>query len=216
MRAKDRTPTTRLLALAAFLLAAGLLSLRAYDVFGTPDAEPAGGAAEREITYLLEPIAGKNRIRVSVTGHSPKTVLVMIDGANGEDLRAVRTRVEAVLSASIGFDPETDTLTLSQFPFARGVGGSMTPFEIAELTGLGLLSLILLGLVFAPAPATSQAAPAPIRDRTSEPAPQARSAPQVTQVLEPNQDLNDATSLAEAQPSQTADLVRDWMSYREE
>jgi flagellar biosynthesis/type III secretory pathway M-ring protein FliF/YscJ len=216
MRAKDRTPTTRLLALAAFLLAAGLLSLRAYDVFGTPDAEPAGGATEREITYLLEPITGENRIRVSVTGHSPKTVLVMIDGANGEDLRTVRTRIETILSASIGFDPETDTLTLSQFPFARGVGGSMTSFEIAELTGLGLLSLILLGLVFAPAPATNQSAPAPIRNRPSEPAPQARPVSQAPQVLEPNQDLSDATALAETQPSQTADLVRDWMSYREE
>ena len=92
----------------------------------------------------------------------------------------------------------------------------MTPFEIAELTGLGLLSLILLGLVFAPAPAISQTAPAPIRNQPSEPSPQGRSAPQVPQVLEPNQDLNDATSLAETQPSQTADLVRDWMSYREE
>lgn len=213
MRAKDRTPTTRLLALAAFVLAAGLLSLRAFDLFGTPETEPVGGAAERELTYLLEPITGEDRIRVSVTGHSPKSVLVMIDGEIGSDLRAVRTQIENILVASIGFNLETDTLTLSQFPFARGVGASLTPFEIAELTGLGLLALILLGAAFAPSTAPAPTPPARPQDRPIEAARQARLSPQV---LEPNQDLEAATTLAETQPSQTANLVRDWMSYREE
>ena len=213
MRAKDRTPTPRLLALAAFVLAAGLLSLRAFDLFGTPETEPVGGAAERELTYLLEPITGEDRIRVSVTGHSPKSVLVMIDGEVGSDLRAVRTQIENILVASIGFDLETDTLTLSQFPFARGVGASLTPFEIAELTGLGLLALILLGAAFAPSAAPAPIPPARPQDRPIEAARQARLSPKV---LEPNQDLDAATTLAETQPSQTANLVRDWMSYREE
>lgn len=213
MRAKDRTPTTRLLALAAFLLAAGLLSLRAYDLFGTPETDPVGGAAERELTYLLEPIAGEDRIRVSVTGHSPKSVLVMIDGEVGSDLRAVRSQIEDILVASIGFNLETDTLSLSQFPFARGVGASLTPFEIAELTGLGLLSLILLGAAFAPASAPAPTQPAPPRERPIEAAHQARLSPQL---LEPNQDLDAASTLAETQPRQTANLVRDWMSYRED
>ena len=213
MRAKDRTPTTRLLALAAFVLAAGLLSLRAFDLFGTPETEPVGGAAERELTYLLEPITGEDRIRVSVTGHSPKSVLVMIDGEMGSDLRTVRTQIENILVASIGFDLETDTLTLSQFPFARGVGASLTPLEIAELTGLGLLALILLGAAFAPSAAPAPTPLARPQDRPIEAARQTRPAPQV---LEPNQDLDAATTLAETQPRQTANLVRDWMSYREE
>ena len=213
MRAKDRTPTTRLLALAAFVLAAGLLSLRAYDLFGTPEAEPVGGAVERELTYLLEPLTGEDRIRVSVTGHSPKSVLVMIDGDVGSDLRSVRTQIENILIASIGFNLETDTLTLSQFPFARGVGASLTPFEIAELTGLGLLSLLLLGAAFMPTSAPASAPIAPTRERPVEPARRTRPAPQL---LEPNQDLEAASTLAETQPSQTADLVRDWMSYRED
>lgn len=213
MRAKDRTPTTRLLALAAFVLAAGLLSLRAYDLFGTPDTEPVGGAVERELTYLLEPLTGEDRIRISVTGHSPKSVLVMIDGEVGSDLRSVRTQIENILVASIGFNLETDTLTLSQFPFARGVGASLTPFEIAELTGLGLLSLILLGVAFTPVSAPTPAPIAPVRERPIEASRQIRTSPQL---LEPNQDLEAASTLAETQPSQTADLVRDWMSYRED
>lgn len=213
MRAKDRTPTTRLLALAAFVLAAGLLSLRAFDLFGTPETEPVGGAVERELTYLLEPLTGEDRIRVSVTGHSPKSVLVMIDGEVGSDLRSVRTQIENILVASIGFDLERDSLTLSQFPFARGVGASLTSFEIAELTGLGLLSLLLLGVAFTPAATPAPAPTAPTRERPIEAARQARPSPQL---LEPNQDLEAASTLAEAQPSQTANLVRDWMSYRED
>ena len=213
MRAKDRTPTTRLLALAAFVLAAGLLSLRAFDLFGMPETEPVGGAVERELTYLLEPLTGEDRIRVSVTGHSPKSVLVMMDGEVASDLRAVRTQIENILVASIGFNLETDTLTLSQFPFARGVGASLTPFEIAELTGLGLLTLILLGAAFAPASTSAPAPTTPTRERPAEAARQPRPSPQL---LEPNQDLEAASTLAEAQPSQTANLVRDWMSYRED
>ena len=213
MRAKDRTPTTRLLALAAFVLAAGLLSLRAYDLFGTPETDPVGGAVERELTYLLEPLTGEDRIRISVTGHSPKSVLVMIDGEIGSDLRAVRTQIENILVASIGFNLETDTLTLSQFPFARGVGASLTPFEIAELAGLGLLSLLLLGAAFTPAAAPAPAPTAQTRERPVEAARPARPSPKV---LEPNQDLEAASTLAETQPSQTANLVRDWMSYRED
>ncbi|MEL6691940.1 MAG: hypothetical protein AAFQ12_02765 [Pseudomonadota bacterium] len=213
MRAKDRTPTTRLLALAAFVLAAGLLSLRAYDLFGTPETEPVGGAVERQLTYLLEPLTGEDRVRVSVTGLTPKSVLVMIDGEVGSDLRSVRTQIENILVASIGFNLETDTLTLSQFPFARGVGASLTPFEIAELSGLGLLSLILLGAAFSPASNTAPAPTTPTRERPIETARKTRPSPQL---LEPNQDLEAASTLAEAQPSQTADLVRDWMSYRED
>lgn len=189
------------------------MSLRAYDLFGTPDAKPVGSAAERELTYLLEPITGENRIRVSVTGHTAKTVLIMIDGESSSDLSAIRSRIESILIASISFNPDADTLTLSQFPFARGVGASLTPFEIAELTGLGLLSFVLLGVMFAPAPTTAPNPPAPARERPSEPARQSRPAPQV---LEPNQDLDAAATLAETQPIQTANLVRDWMSYRED
>ncbi|MEL7112793.1 MAG: hypothetical protein AAGK93_07610, partial [Pseudomonadota bacterium] len=80
MSAKDRTPPMRLLALAAFLLAAGLLSLRAYDLFGSVKSESVGNSVESELTYLLEPITGSDRVRVSVTGEEPKSVLIMVDG----------------------------------------------------------------------------------------------------------------------------------------
>ncbi|MEO0450780.1 MAG: hypothetical protein AAFZ74_10735 [Pseudomonadota bacterium] len=216
MSAKDRTPPMRLLALAAFLLAAGLLSLRAYDLFGSVKSESVGNSVERELTYLLEPITGSDRVRVSMTGEEPKSVLIMVDGDIATDLRPLRTRIENILMASVGFDAETDTLTLTQFPFARGVGGTLTPFQIAELTGLGLLSLILLittlspqrvASVVAPAPA-----PAPVR---AEPLMARTSRLPASLPPDPNT-LHEASTLAETHPKDTAKLVKGWMSYAED
>lgn len=214
MSAKDRTPTTRLLALAAFILAAGLLSLRGYDLLAAPSAEPVGGAMEKELTYLLEPITGRDRIRVSVTGHSPKTVLIMVDGEIASDLHPMRARIEPVLIASINFNPETDRLSLSQFPFARGAGRTLTPLQIAELTGLGLLSLMLLISLLTPTttPRANAPAPAPRQPET----PIARAARTAPVAIEPDNGLRTATALAETKPNETANLVRSWMSYTEE
>ncbi len=214
MSAKTRTPYPRLIALAALVLAAGLLSVRTYDIFGSVKSEPVGSALERELTYLLEPITGADRVRVSVTGRSDRTVLVMIDGEMGSDLRTQRVQIENILIASLGFDPATDTLTLTQFPFARGVGSSLTAFEIAELTGLGLLCAILLaGTLNAPTASTRAAAPEPALRREPVLAAQARlPAPQTSM----DADLNEAARLAESKPNETANVVRDWLSYAEE
>ena len=215
MSAKDRTPTTRLLALAALFIAAGLLALRAYDVFGASPSEPIGSPAERELTYLLEPITGSDRVRVSLSNTRPRQILVMIDGEVASDMRLLRSRVEDILVASINYDAEADTLKLSQFPFARGVGAALTPFQIAELSGLSLLTLALLGLLFgrqsslAPDTVISEPtlAPAPITSRaTPRPLPMAHS----------DDELQSAGTLAETKPNETANLVRDWLSYAED
>lgn len=214
MSERDRPSTTRLMALAAFILAAGLFSLRTYDTFSAVSSDPKGGALEQELTYLLEPIAGTDKVRVSVTSSAPKTVLVMIDGAIASDLRPLRSRIETILVAAMAFDPERDTLTLSQFPFARGVGASLTPLQIAELTGLGLLTLLLLMIWGAPnrRPAVL---PAPNDQRPpAQPPRQPARLPAPVAALD--SDYRDASALAEAKPHETAHLVRDWMSYGED
>lgn len=214
MSAKTRTPYMRLIALAAFILAAGLLSLRVYDIFGGVTSQPVGSSVERELTYLLEPVTGAEKVRVSVTGRADRTVLVMIDGDMGSDLRGLRTQVETILVAAMGFDPATETLTLTQFPFARGVGHSLTPLQIAELTGLGLLSALLFaGLIGIPAPARSTeiSAPAPRREPATA-QPVRLPAPETSLGSE----LNEAAQLAESNPNETARLVRGWLSYAEE
>ena len=214
MSATNRTPTTRLLALAALLLAVGVFALRATDLFSAPAPAPIGDRTEQELTYLLEPITGADKVRVSLTGRTDRQILIMIDGAVASDMRASRTQIEAILAASIGYDVETDTLTLTQFPFARGVGASLPPMQIAELTSLGLLcGLLLISLLNAPATRTIEPAqPAPM-PREPYPAPPARlPAPEP----EDGSDLRAASALAETKPNETARVVRGWMSYAEE
>lgn len=200
--------------LAAFVLAAGLFALRAYDVLGSGKTEPVGGVLEQELTYLLEPITGPGKVRVSVTGSSPKSVLVMIDGDFATDLRPLRTRIETVLTAAMAFNPERDTLSLTKFPFARGVGASLTPMQIAELTGLALLSALLLALGLAPQ-RPRQTAPRDMDPplRTVAPKPPARL---VAPAQVDRHDQHDANALAEAKPNETAQVVRNWMSYAED
>lgn len=200
--------------LAAFVLAAGLFALRAYDVLGSGKIEPVGGVLEQELTYLLEPITGPGKVRVSVTGSSPKSVLVMIDGDFATDLRPLRTRIETVLTAAMAFNPERDTLSLTKFPFARGVGVSLTPMQIAELTGLALLSALLLALGLAPQ-RVRQTVPRemdpPLRTVVPKPAARLAAPAQVDR-----HDQHDANALAEAKPNETAQVVRNWMSYAED
>lgn len=213
MTATDRAPTTRILTLAAIILAAGVLSFRAFDLFANSKAEPVGSSLEREITYLLEPLTGAGDVRVSVSGRTDRQILIMMNGDVGEDLRALRTQVESVLGASLGYDPQTDTLTLTQFPFARGVGSSFTLFQIAEFTGLSLLTILLLLIYTAP---TRTAAPV----KTAPPVEPETTFRRLDRVelseREPPSDLRSAARLAESRSEDTARMVRGWMSYTEE
>lgn len=214
MSAKDRTPTTRLLALAALFVAAGLLALRAYDVFGSVTSEPVGSPIERELTYLLEPITGRDRVRVSVSEEQPRQVLIMVDGDMASDMRLLRTRVEDILTASIAFDADSDTLKLSQFPFARGVGPALTPLQIAELSGLGLLTLALLGMLLG---SNGNRVPGQIEREPIDAAPAPlRVQKQSIAIASSDDELRSASRLAETKPNETASLVRGWLSYAED
>lgn len=215
MSAKDRTPTTRLLALAALFIAAGLLAVRAYDVFGSAPSEPIGSPIERELTYLLEPITGNNRVRVTVSNSRPRQILVMVDGEVASDMRLLRSRVEDILTASIAYDAEADSLKLSQFPFAHGVGAALTPLQIAELSGLGLLTLALLGLVLGRqgSHTTAPTAPEPV---TALPPIASRAAPRPLPMSTSDDEMRAAGTLAETKPNETANLVRGWLSYAED
>lgn len=214
MSATDRTPTIRLLALAALLLAAGVFALRATALFSAPAPAPAGDRIEQELTWLLEPITGADKVRVSVTGRTERTILIMVDGEIASDLRGLRLQVETVLEGALGYRPETDTLTLTQFPFAAGVGTALAPIDMAELTGLGLLcGLLLVSLV-------SRRAPRPAELERAAPPPRPAYAEQMARTPAPEpaggSDLHAASQLAESKPNETAQLVRGWMSYAED
>ncbi len=214
MTATDRTPTTRILTLAAIIIAAGVLSIRAFDLFGSIQSEPVGNSTERELTYLLEPIAGEGEVRVTISGRETKSILIMLNGEVGTDLRAKRLQIENVLIASIGYVPEKDTLTLTQFPFARGIGGTLTPLQMAEFTSLGLLCILLIGSLVIPVRSKPLEHAAPALPRP-EPTLRRTDRSETPRKALPSS-LQTASTLAEAQPDKTANLVRDWMSYSEE
>lgn len=220
MSAIDRTSTTRLLALAALILAAGVFAIRAADLFSGPAPAPIGDRAEQDLTYLIEPLIGADKVRVSISGREARSVLVLLDGETTANIRASRAQIESILDAAIGFDAETDTLTLKQFPFAPGVTGALRPIEMAELTGLGLLcGLLLIGLINRSGPSLAElpsaAAPrAPLPARLPAPDPGLHPDPD----RDPGRpsELQTASTLAETKPNETARLVRDWMSYAED
>lgn len=215
MRVKDRAPTLRWFGLVAIFIAAGLFTLRAYVTFSGPQSTPVGSAVEQHVTYLLEPITGNDKVRVSISGLAPKVILVMVDGDMATDLRPQRARIESILVAAIGFDPERDTLTLTQFPYAAGVGSSLTALEIGELLALGGLTALLLTLwlVRAPMyveegrPSDEPRAPVAISH------PSARLTPSAPPLAS---NLSEAADLAEKRPNETAELVRNWMSHAED
>lgn len=210
MTAANRTPTTRILTLAAIILAAGVLSFRALDLFASPASAPVGSAIEQKVTSFLEPIVGKDAVRVSITGKDSRRTLLLVDGPATAPTEQLRTDVEALLIASIGFNAERDQLTIKQIPFAAGTGATLTPLQIAEFSGLGLLCMTLLALLMMQS-RQPHAAPQPARQR-STPEPIAETVPR----LQTAPEISAAARMAEQNPEKTVHILRTWMSETED
>ena len=154
MSALIKTPTTRILTLAALTLAAGVFCLRAVDLFsGGIETAAIGSPLEQELTHLIEPIAGAGNVRVSVKGGNARKYLVLLNGPqlNADQPSDIKTSAEAIIKSAAPFNAAKDTLTLSQFPFAYSVSGELTTLEIAEFSGLGLICILLLAGLAQPA-----------------------------------------------------------------
>ncbi|MDJ0922595.1 MAG: hypothetical protein QNI84_15815 [Henriciella sp.] len=207
MSATARTPITRNLTLVALLVAAGVFSLRLFDVLQpAPATAPVGSQQEREVTALLETVTGPGQVKVAVHGGPEKSWLVLINGAPDS---ARIERIETILAASTGFRPGTDTLTVSEFEFATSAR-SQVPYQGAlELTGLGLIVLILGGLSLRGAERSSAGAVQVLPAQTTSP----RAAPDAAPPgLSQDTAIERAGALAEANPDGTVRLLRTWMS----
>lgn len=214
MSAKDKTPNLRFFAFAALVIAAGVLALRVYDLFGPDQAQPIGSSVETEIVYLLEPIVGVGQVRVSVTGTPERTVLVMVNGDPAGDVDALRNRVSSILAATMGFDAEQDRLVLEQFIFARGTGGALSLLQIMEISGLAVLVLTLAAMALGPGRSSRDVLSQ--LDLSPPAAPVLPSAYTASRPPLQSDDLSQASEIARSKPTETAALVRNWMSYKEE
>lgn len=209
MSATARTPITRHLTLVALLVAAGVFSLRLFETL-QPAPAPAqiGSLQERETTALLETVAGPGNIRVSLQAGVEQRWLVLVNGpADAEQTR----QIETILAASTGFRAGIDELTISQFEFAPAEHAAIPYRGALELTGLGLIVVILSGLALWPARQEEEhkpalAAPAPL---TAKPMPETVRHLAVT---EPS--IEQASTMAERHPDDTVRLLRSWMSNK--
>lgn len=203
-------PSTRALALFAFLLATILGCWRAADIFTTnaPDWQPAS-ATEASLMGILEPVAGAGNLRLSVTGDagSGRTVMILLSSKAADVAPTVERLAESVAMVQ----PEAgDQLIVEQADFANGHPGQPTTEEWIELGLLSALSILLAWLGFAPAgrpaPEVLTAAPTePVHTDTASILPAATRKPMP--VLEPDE----AADLARKDPARAASVLRSWM-----
>jgi len=198
--AASPSPTTRILALAVILMAAGLFSARVYNVFNqSAPLVQTQNPIEQKVTGLLETLIGEDQVQFSVRPDESggANYLLMINEAVTFD----QADVETVLQAAAGYSAQSDQLTIMQTAFkSQNIAPSF--LDYAELTGLGLL---LAFLVFLLRPVPSQPAPVRIEPAISQ-APERFSEPPV-----PDQDYGEATRLASAAPERAAEVIRSWI-----
>lgn len=211
MDGNTRSTTTKTLALAAMIVAAGVLLLRAQALFSAPvAAQNVGSHQERTLTALLEPVIGNDQVRTSIQRDAGgQTVwLIMLDGpALADDATSPYTAQIETLITARGFDAATDTLRITQTPFARAKFETLSPIALAELGGLGLIVLLSFGIVLT-------SLPHPITERPTETAayPAANDRAPVAQVqTSKTPNAKTVAALANAAPERTAHIIRNWM-----
>ena len=209
-RTSSAMPSTRALALFAFLLATILGCWRAADIFSadTPDWQPAS-ATEASLMGILEPVAGEGNIRLSVTGDAGtgRTVMVLLSSKAAD---AAPTIERLATSVAMIQPAAGDQLIVEQAAFAGGFPGQPSTEEWIELVLLGALSLVLAWLGFAPAAAPAVASglaalPEPERAVSADVLPAARPKPQ------PASHPDQAADLARKDPAKAASVLRSWM-----
>ncbi|WOR15903.1 hypothetical protein RYZ27_04400 [Hyphomonas sp. FCG-A18] len=211
MDGNTRSTTTKTLALVAMLVAAGVLLLRAQALFSAPVAtQNIGSHQERTLTALLEPVIGHDHVRTSIQRDATgQTVwLIMVDGPALTDgaTSSYTAQIETLITAR-GFDATSDTLRITQTPFARTGFESLSPRALAELGGLGLIVLLSFGIVLV-------SLPRPIPERPTETAayPAANDRAPMMQAPAANApSAKTAAALANAAPERTANIIRNWM-----
>ncbi|MBU1288953.1 MAG: hypothetical protein KJ871_14645 [Alphaproteobacteria bacterium] len=204
-------PSSRALALAAFVIALGLLAWRGSTLLTADHALPASATPlEASLINLVDPVAGAGNARISVTTTAAggRTVLVLLDAA--EAARA--STIESLVTTAARLDVAAgDLLVIQTAPFARGAPGRPDSQAYGELALLALLVGLAGWLGFAPradseVPGTTTEHPkapmeAPVHSLTTTAMRPLRTVP-VT---------SDVADLARKDPARAADILRGWM-----
>jgi len=197
----------RALAIAGAALALGLMLWRGAEVFtAQPQTQPAS-QQDRQLLNLIEPVTGAGNARISVrySEAGERSFLVLVNGTESATSPHA-ARIESILSAGAGYS-SADTLTVQQFPFAPGVSAAPQVTELTEMSVLGLLTLLLCFLGFAPRRSAPKHVPQIVESETAPLRPQA--AP-VRVGISPK--ANRAAEAAAQDPAKAAEIIRKWMA----
>ena len=204
--------STRAIALFALVIAGVLGSWRASDLFTQPVEEwVPGSAVETSLMGILEPVAGKGNIRLSVAGDGGpgKSVLILLSS----EASATAPTLQRLATSALLLSPEAgDQLVIEQAEFARGVAGRP---DMAGWTELGLYALLCGLLAWLGFRAPQEAAPesrgmenpadrTPLRVEAAEKV----SRPKARPARQPD---SEAAMLVRKDPARTASILRSWM-----
>lgn len=208
MSAHNRPTNFRPFALAAMIVVVGVFVLRAIDVFGAPaQAKSSGSSEEQHLARLIEPFVGSDRVRTSIQtlSDNQRIWLILIDGPVVADTSAspYSSVIQDVVNAR-GFNSETDQLQILQQPFAQNPLNALTPFQIAEFGGLGLVLLLLLAGSISNRGASS-------RDETLDDNRPALASLSSEPQADNDHAIQQAAAVASITPQRSAALIRRWM-----
>lgn len=209
-------PSPRALALAAFVIALGLLAWRGSALLTSDNALPATATPlEASLMNVIEPVAGPGNARISVntTASGGRTVLVLLDTAAGAQASTIENLVTAAARLDVAAG---DLFVMQQVAFAKGAPGRPDAAAFGELSFLALLAGLLGWLAFVPredivfetveeAPLRTLS-PTPDRDRPLVPTP--------VRTARPPLPTSDAAELARKDPARAAEILRGWMNNR--
>lgn len=208
-------PSPRVLALAAFVIALGLLAWRGSAVLTSDYPLPATATRlEASLMNLIEPVAGPGNARISVST-SPaggRTVLVLLDAAANAQASTIENLVIAAarLDVSAG-----DLFMMQQATFATGAPGRPDAAAFGELSLLALLAGLLGWLAFVARDdmVFETVEEAPLRPLASTP-DHTSPAPRLERAPRSRVPAGDAAALARKDPARAADILRAWMNNR--
>ena len=207
-------PSPRALALAAFVIALGLLAWRGSALLTSDNPLPATATPlEASLMNIIEPIAGPGNARISVNTSATggRTVLVLLDADAGDQA----STIESLVTAAARLDVMTgDLLVMQQAAFAKGAPGRPDAAAYGELAFLALLAGLLGWLAFVPREEMvfESIEEAPLR--TLAPATERALASTPIHPVRTVQPTSDAAELARKDPARAADILRGWMTNR--
>ena len=204
-------PSSQALAMAAFVIALGLLAWRGSTLLTADHPLPASATPlEASLMNVVDPVAGPGNARISVTTTATggRTVLVLLDAAEA----AKASMIESLVTTAARLDVTSgDLLVIQTAPFARGAPGRPDAEAYGELALLALLAGLAGWLGFAPR--MDSEVPGMVREYPEAP-PEAPVRSLATTPIRPLRTVpvtSDVADLARKDPARAADILRGWM-----